>query len=170
MYFNLQSDGKGYGAIIIPDGGYRNPVSVDSLKEEEVGEGIIRNKTHLILSGIDVFNFSVNEVPKNVEDLLAFSNRDRTMIDYFVFHQANRIINEAIRKKLKLEPGQVPYSLQQYGNTSSATIPVTIITQLKQQVEAQPLKMVFSGFGVGLSWSSLFTETDKFVCPALIEV
>lgn len=169
-YFNLQGDGKGYQAIMIPDGGYRNPVTQQSLEEKEVSEGVTRNNTHLILNGIDVFNFSVNEVPKNVEDLLAYCGRERTAVDYFVFHQANRIINEGIRKKLKLEPAQVPYSLQHYGNTSSATIPVTIITQIRQDAESKPLKLVLSGFGVGLSWSSMFIETDGVVCPALIEV
>ncbi|MDZ4845041.1 MAG: ketoacyl-ACP synthase III [Chitinophagales bacterium] len=170
MYFNLQGDGKGFGSIIIPDGGYRNPVTQQSLQNEQISEGIIRNKTQLILHGIDVFNFSVNEVPKNIEELLSFSAADRAKINYFVFHQANRIINEAIRKKLKLDSAQVPYSLQYFGNTSSATIPVTIITQIKKEAESNPLKMVFSGFGVGLSWSSLLVETDGIVCPPLIEV
>lgn len=169
MRFNLQGDGKGFGAIIIPDGGYRNPVTEQSLREEQISEGIIRNKTHLILHGIDVFNFSVNEVPKNIEELLAFTATDKATVDYFVFHQANRIINEAIRKKLKLEEAQVPYSLRNFGNTSSATIPVTIITQIRQQAESKPLRMVLSGFGVGLSWSSLLVETDGIVCPILLE-
>lgn len=170
LYFNLQGDGKGFGAIIIPDGGYRNPVTENSLKEEQISEGIIRNKTHLILHGINVFNFSVNEVPKNIEALLSFTGADRAKIDYFVFHQANRIINESIRKKLKLEPDQVPYSLRDFGNTSSATIPVTVITQIKNEAETKPLKMIFSGFGVGLSWSSMLAETTGMVCPPLIEV
>jgi len=169
MFFNLQGDGKGYQAIIIPDGGYRNPITAQSLKEEKISDGIIRNRTHLILNGLDVFNFSVNEVPKNVNELLAFSGKEKTGIDYFIFHQANLLINESIRRKLKLEPGQVPYSLRDYGNTSSATIPVTIVTQLKNMMESKVLKMVMCGFGVGLSWSSMYVETEKVVCPALIE-
>lgn len=169
MYFNLQGDGKGFEAIIIPDGGYRNPVTEKSLEYHKEGEGITRNKTHLRLNGIDVFNFSVNEVPENVNGLLAFCGRSSSDVDYFIFHQANLIINEAIRKKLKLEPGQTPSSLRNYGNTSSATIPVTAVTQLKNELESKPLKIVMSGFGVGLSWSSVFLETQSIVCPALIE-
>jgi len=169
MYFNLQGNGSGYKAIIIPDGGYRNPVSSKSLEYEQVSEGIIRRKTDLVLNGIDVFNFSVNEVPKNVEELLKFSGRERQGIDYFIFHQANLLINESIRKKLKLEPKQVPYSLRNFGNTSSATIPVTIVTQLKNEITGKPLKMVACGFGVGLSWGSVYAETNRLACPDLIE-
>lgn len=169
MFFNLQGDGKGFHAIIIPDGGYRNPVSPRSMEYEQIGEGIARNKTHLILNGIDVFNFSVNEVPKNVEGLLKFFGKEKSGINYFIFHQANLLINESIRKKLKLQPEQVPYSLADFGNTSSATIPVTILTRLKDEISNKPLKMIFSGFGVGLSWCSAYVETRKIACPPLIE-
>jgi 3-oxoacyl-[acyl-carrier-protein] synthase-3 len=166
----MQGSGKGYKAIIIPDGGYRHPVTNESFIEEKTGEGIIRNRTHLILNGIDVFNFSVNEVPKNTEELLRFAGKEKSAIDYFIFHQANLLINEAIRKKLKLSAEQVPYSLRDFGNTSSATIPVTLVTRLREKISAQPLKMVFSGFGVGLSWSSACIETSPLVCPPLVEV
>ncbi len=170
VYFNLQGDGSGYDAIIIPAGGYRHPVDARALEEQTISEGITRNQTHLILKGIDVFNFSVNEVPANVEALLNFAGKDRAAVNYFLFHQANLIINESIRKKLKLTPEQVPYSLRDFGNTSSATIPVTLITQLRNRLISEKLEMVFSGFGVGLSWSSAYLETEKLVCCELIEV
>ncbi|HXH17973.1 MAG TPA: ketoacyl-ACP synthase III [Chitinophagales bacterium] len=168
LFFNLQGNGKGFEAIMIPDGGYRHPVTEKSLQYQTAGEGIVRNKTHLILNGIDVFNFSVTEVPKNVEELLKFCGKDRTIVDYYLFHQANLLINESIRKKLKLESRQVPYSLRDYGNTSSATIPVTIVSRLREQVSTQPLRMIFSGFGVGLSWGSMYVETDGIVCTDMV--
>lgn len=170
LFFNLKGNGKGYDAIIIPHGGYRYPVTPESLEYEQIGEGIIRNKTHLILNGIDVFNFSVNEVPRNVEELLKTCHMERAEIDYFIFHQANLLINESIRKKLRLEAHQVPYSLRDFGNTSSATIPVTLVTRLREEVVSKPLKLVLSAFGVGLSWGSMFAETDTIVCPPLLEV
>lgn len=169
LFFNLQGNGSGFEAIMIPDGGYRHPVNSQSLEYKQAGEGIIRNRMHLILNGIDVFNFSVNEVPKNIEELLKFSNKEKSAIDYFIFHQANLLINEAIRRKLKLEAGQVPYSLREYGNTSSATIPVTIVTQLKDETGGRSLRMVFSGFGVGLSWGSMYVETNR-IFTDLIEM
>lgn len=170
MCFNLQGDGSGYDSIIIPEGGYRHPFNHESLKYEDQGEGIIRNKTHLILKGIDIYNFSVREVPPNVEKLIRFAGVSKEEVDYYVFHQANKLINEAIRKKLNLQLEQVPYSLKNFGNTSSATIPVTMITELSQQLEVEPLSMVFAGFGVGLSWSSMYLKTEHVVCPPLIEI
>lgn len=170
IYFNLEGNGKGYDAIIIPEGGYRNPFSQSSLDYHELTHGISRNGTHLILKGIDIYNFSVNEVPPNVNKLLEFADIDKDEIDYFVFHQANKLINESIKRKLMLSDQQVPYSLGQLGNTSSATIPVTIVTEIREDVMQGPLKLVFSGFGVGLSWSAAYLQTDGIVCPALIEV
>lgn len=168
MYFNLQSDGGGYEAIIIPDGGYRNPVTEASLKNENHGAGIDRNKTHLILNGIDVFNFSVREVPGNVRSLLEFAGTEPEAVDHFVFHQANLIINQSIRKKLKLDEAKVPLSLPNYGNTSSATIPVTIVSELRNTLGGGPATMLFSGFGVGLSWgSALVTLDDALILPMI---
>ena len=58
----------------------------------------------------------------------------------------------------------------EYGNTSSASIPLTINASLKEEVENKKLKMIFSGFGVGLSWGSVYLETEPFVSPEIIEI
>lgn len=170
IWFNLQSDGKGFKAIIIPGGGYRHPLTEEALMMKKVSEGITRNESHLILNGIDVFNFSIREVPKNVTALLDRLNKQTDQVDHYVFHQANMMINETIRKKLKLEKWQVPYSLKKFGNTSSATIPITMITELYEDMTTKPLSWVVSGFGVGLSWGAAYLETDSLICPPLIEV
>lgn len=170
MYFNLQTDGSGYEAIIIPDGGYRNQPTYESLKLENHGAGIDRSRMHLILNGIDIFNFSIREVPPNVNQLLEYAGTEKENVDQFVFHQANLIINDSIRRKLKLEKEQTPLSLSNYGNTSSATIPVTILSEIRGVVEGQPQTMVFSGFGVGLSWGSALVKTNGIKCLPIIEV
>ena len=144
LWFNLQSDGQGFEAIIIPGGGYRNPITAEALAVKTISEGISRNETHLILNGIDVFNFSIKEVPKNVNALLEALKKSQEEVDYFIFHQANMMINETIRKKLKLEKWQVPYSLEKFGNTSSATIPVTMITELHEELTTKHLSLVVS--------------------------
>lgn len=170
MYFNLQTDGKGYEAIIIPDGGYRNPVTPESLNMENHGPGIDRNRTHLILHGIDIFNFSVREVPPNVLALLDYVDLTTDDIDAYVFHQANLIINESIRKRLKLDKEKVPLSLGQFGNTSSATIPVTMVTNLADALSNGKQKLLLCGFGVGLSWGSALVDFDQVKCLPLITV
>jgi 3-oxoacyl-[acyl-carrier-protein] synthase-3 len=168
MQFNLQSDGAGYEAIIIPDGGLRNPLNDESFVEKEYEGGLHRTKRNLTLEGLDVFNFSLREVAPNIRALYEFTGTDKDSYDYYVFHQANKLMNESIRKKLKLEPEKVPYSLGEFGNTSSASIPLTIVTSLRDQLKPKQ-RFLFSGFGVGLSWGSVAVETEDLVVPALVE-
>lgn len=170
MSFNLQTDGSGYEAIIIPDGGIRNLASADSFKYEKIDEGIERNKYNIALDGMEVFNFSLREVAPNIRSLAEYAGTELEEIDYFVMHQANKIMNESIRKKLKIDPGKHPYSIDEFGNTSSASIPLTIVTELADDVKEKELKMLFSGFGVGLSWGSVILHTDKIFCPAVVEI
>jgi len=170
MSFNLQTDGSGYEAIIIPDGGIRNLATVESFEYEKISEGIERNKYHIALDGMEVFNFSLREVAPNIRALCEYAETPLEYIDYFVMHQANKIMNESIRKKLKINAEKYPYSIVEFGNTSSASIPLTIVTELAEIVRDKELKMLFSGFGVGLSWGSVILETGNIVCPELIEL
>ena len=169
LEFNLQSDGSGHQAIIIPDGGLRNPLNDDSYKEEKIEQGIVRNKRNLKLNGLDVFNFSLKEVTPNINELFTVYNIKKEDIDYYIFHQANLLMNESIRKKLRIEKEKVPYSLSKYGNTSSASIPLTIVSELNKEVTSAPLNMVLCGFGVGLSWGSVVVSTKNIICPEVIE-
>jgi 3-oxoacyl-[acyl-carrier-protein] synthase-3 len=171
MHFNLQTDGSGYKAIIIPDGGIRNLASRDSsFNEEEISEGIIRTPYDIALDGMAVFQFSLREVGPNVNELLNYSGKQLSDIDYFVFHQANRLMNESIRKKMGIPAEKYPYSMEIYGNTSSASIPLTINHALREQVSSGKLKLLLSGFGVGLSWGSVFVETSDVICPEILEI
>lgn len=170
MCFNLQSDGSGYQAIIIPDGGMRNYPTKKSFDYKSYGKGIIRNKLQIALDGYAVFNFSLREVAPNINALLNFYHKKIEEIDYFLFHQANLLINDSIRKKLKLPVEKVPVSLKKYGNTSSASIPVTAVTQLGREVLKNQNKLLLSGFGVGLSWGSVYLETKDLCCPETIEI
>ena len=97
-----------------------------------------------------------------------YLNRTESDYDYLVMHQANLLMNETIRKKLKIPAEKVPYSLADYGNTSSASIPLTIVSQLAERAK-QPARWLFSGFGVGLSWGCVSLQTDHLVCPPVIE-
>ena len=170
MHFDFGSDGRGYEAIMIPDGGLRNPVGPQSLEVVKIDEGISRNRCQLILDGVEIFNFSIREVPKTVRSLMALANKTVDDVDAFVFHQANFFMNDLIRKKLKVPEEKVPYSLRDYGNTSSASIPLTMVVQLRDRLTSGKFSMVLSGFGVGLSWASAYIETNGIVCPPLVEV
>lgn len=168
MHFNLGSDGKGKDAIIIPDGGLRNPLNDDSFIEHEISPGIVRSKRNLHLSGLDIMNFSLREVPKNIKELLESTGSSTDDVDYFVLHQANKLINDSIRKKLKQEPDKFPYTLGKYGNTSSASIPLTIVSELSSTLKGENT-LLLCGFGVGLSWGSALAKTKDVACPNIVE-
>lgn len=170
MDFNLQSDGAGAEAIKINDGGMRSPLTADSFIETEIEKGIIRSNRDLSLNGLEIFNFSLREVAPNINALLAYNSTTVADYDQFVFHQANKLMNETIRKKLKVDPEKMPYSLGEYGNTSSASIPLTIVSELREKVKEGKTSFLMSGFGTGYSWGSVTLQTDTLVCPPVIEV
>lgn len=169
MNFSLQSDGSGYEAIIVREGGMRKPFTVDSFTLVEKEKGISRASRNLELNGMAVYDFSVSEVPKNITAFFQNTTTTPDSYDYFVMHQANLLMNETIRKKLKFPPEKVPYTLPIYGNTSSASIPLTITSQLKDKV-AGTTRFLASGFGVGLSWATVSFQTKGLVCPEIIEL
>ena len=77
-------------------------------------------------------------------------------------------MNEKIRKKLKLTEEQVPYSISKFGNTSSATIPLTIVSELRDEVQNNDMNIIMCGFGIGLSWGTMFLKTKKIVCTEIL--
>ncbi len=169
MQFNLQTDGSGYEAIIIPDGGVRNLLSKKSFNIKKYGEGIYRSRLHIALNGIEVFNFSLREVVPNIKTTLKHFNRQLDEFDYLLFHQANRLINETLRKMLKVDPARIPYSLHDFGNTSCSSIPLTMVTQIREGLSGKPQKLLLSAFGIGLSWGTVLIETDGIVVPEFTE-
>lgn len=170
LNFNLNSDGSGHKAIIVPDGGSRNLINTNSLIKKNISEGITKCALNLSLSGIEIFNFSLSKVPPLIHDFL---NENKTSIndyDYFVFHQANLLINESIRKKLNLTIDKVPYSIRNFGNTSSASIPLTIVSELNNEIQTRPLSFACVGFGVGLSWGVVSFKTNKIITLPVLEI
>ncbi|MBL4594244.1 MAG: ketoacyl-ACP synthase III, partial [Flavobacteriales bacterium] len=168
--FNLKSDGAGYETIIIRDGGIRNKVKPSSFDVKEISPGINRCDLDLEIDGLEVFNFSVTKVPKLIQETLEHTKSTSEDYDYFVMHQANLLMNEAIRRKLKINKEQTPYSLKDYGNTSSASIPLTICSQLNNEMEQKENKMLLCGFGVGLSWATLSIKCSPMICLPVITV
>lgn len=168
--FHLATDGSGKDAIIIPDGGYRNPVSQESLKYIDYGNGEVRTRLHALMDGMSVFSFAITKAPKSVKLLCEKYHINLDSIDCFTFHQANKLITDKIRKKLKIDESKCPNSMEFFGNTSCATIPLTLVTQRKQQLMSQKLNHIGCAFGVGLSWGSIYFKTKEIIVPDLIEL
>lgn len=170
MFFEFGTDGSGYKAIIVPDGGSRNPVNQGSFIVKNYGNGVKRSRLHEGLDGLEVFSFGILRAPQSVNTLLDNFGISKDNIDYFLFHQANKFLVERIRKKLNIPAEKVPYNISDFGNTSCATIPLLMVTNLKDELTKKRLNLLLCGFGVGLSWGSAFVSTDRIICPDLIEI
>jgi 3-oxoacyl-[acyl-carrier-protein] synthase-3 len=169
-YFSLNSDGSKSDLIKIDAGGYRNPSNEETTKEKVVDEhGNIRTDEHGYMNGADVFNFVLREIPKNIKQTLSFANTELGDLDFYVFHQANKFMNDYLAKKLKLDIAKVPSSIHKYGNTSSVSIPITIVDQLKDQLNT-PKKILLCGFGVGMSWATAVLATKHIKISDIVEV
>ncbi|PKD43242.1 ketoacyl-ACP synthase III [Rhodohalobacter barkolensis] len=171
-YFSLNSDGSRQDLIKMDAGGYRNPSTPETLKEKVVDEyGNIRTDEHGYMNGADVFNFAIREIPKDIRHTLEYAGADKEDIDFFVLHQANIYMNNYLGKKLKLDSDKMPISLDRFGNTSSVSIPLTIVSELKDELKGEKQKkLLLCGFGVGMSWASAVINTSKVHISSLVEV
>lgn len=165
LEFNFGSRGKDYKAIWAKDGGMKKPLTEDSLKYVVYGENKVRRPIDVSMDGMNVFSFGFSTAPKSVNALCENFNIDIDSIDYLVLHQANHYLNEKIRKKLKVPSEKVPYSIKNYGNTGSPSIPLTLVSQCGDDIRNKPLDIIACAFGVGLAWGSVHFKTNKIVCP-----
>ena len=168
MVFRLGSDGAAFKAIYTKDGGFRNPVTEQSLKMETVSEGVVRQSNHLSMNGQAVFTFGLSTVASEIKALMSSQQVTEHEIDHIVLHQANQLLNDSIVRKVGFDRTKAPSSLHDFGNTSCATVPLTLVTQLGEQLAAGRKTMLLSGFGVGLSWGNVILTTENIVCPKLI--
>ena len=115
-----------------------------------------------------MLSFSTQRVPPAVTRLLEYAGAPVESVDYFLFHQANRMINETIRKKLRLPEEKVPMTLHDFGNTSGASIPVTMTARIREPLASGRKRLLMSGFGIGLSWGTALIEIEGAKFPELI--
>lgn len=170
MYFDMNSDGSGYKAIIQPVGGHREPIGLQHLvPHRESPDDFLQWPGAFKLDGPAVLSFSTQQVPVSVAKLLDYASTPKEDIDYFVFHQANKLINETIRKKLGLVAEKVPTSLHDFGNTSGASLPITMTARIREALEADRKRLLLSGFGIGLSWGTCLLEIEGAKFPELIQ-
>ncbi len=150
--FLLMSDGEGENAVKIYSS-MRNPITADSLVEKEREDGNIRTDLEVFMDGMDVFNFAMRVVPKGIKEIISITNSSLDDVDYLVFHQANKFMTDFFTKKLKFAPNKVPYCIQKYGNTSSCSVALTIVSELEGKLK-ESKDVIMCGFGAGLSWAT----------------
>lgn len=149
--FILGTDGSGYKNLIVPNGGLRNRYDVNA-KEIDDNSGSIRTDNNLYMNGPEIFNFTIKAVPKVVSEALVKNNVTLDDLDYVIFHQANKYMNEYLRKKINIPKEKFYLNLLHTGNTVSTTIPIAIKDALDNKLSKKGDKVLLVGFGVGYSW------------------
>lgn len=152
--FSLNSDGSRADLIMIPAGGYRKMSSAETVVEKVVDEfGNMRSDEQGYMRGGDVFNFVIREIPRDIKNTLGLTEKTVDDFDYVVFHQANNFINSYIMKKMKLDANKIPSTIAKFGNTSSVSVPLTIVSELQGKLNGQK-QVLLSAFGVGMTWAT----------------
>ena len=166
-HFVLGADGAGAEAIIVRQGGARQPAG--ALTEHMDADGNRRHDANLAMNGPDVFGFTLREVPAAVQAVLRHAGYAPESLDALVLHQANRFILSTLAKKIGVPEARTPMGVvERYGNQSSASIPCALVDELGARLTAGPLKVAGCGFGVGLSWGAFAGELGPLtVAPIL---
>lgn len=146
--FVLGTDGAGHRHIMIPAGGFRESGNAGA---------------NLSMNGAEVFEFTLREVPPMIDAVLAASGWTADDIDAFVFHQANRFLLDHLAKKMKLPADKMMMALDEFGNTSSASIPIAMARTLSCRLGERRLRLALAGFGVGWSWAAATLECGPIV-------
>jgi 3-oxoacyl-[acyl-carrier-protein] synthase-3 len=162
------TDGDGAEHLIIRAGGIRQPLVPPALPHAPEVQAKLFKDARLHLNGTEVFNFTLRQVPGLIEGILAEAGIRAEDVDYFLFHQANAFMLSHLRKKARLPEDKVPLAMEHYGNTSSASIPLTIAARLSDRFQT-PKSLVLMGFGVGWSWGALRIDVGPIPPPAIVE-
>ena len=165
MHFVLGTDGAGAEAIRVGQGGARQPSG--DLVEQTDADGNRRHAANLCMNGADVFSFTLREVPTAIATVLHQAGWEAAKTDALVLHQANTFILQSLGKKTGYAESQVPTgAFERYGNQSSASIPAALVEGFGDRLEAESLRVVGCGYGVGLSWGAFAGEIGPItVCP-----
>jgi len=167
LYGQIYHDGSGAHAIMIPAGGMKEPIHEEQLKEFTDNDGNIRAATNLVMRGRDVFNFTQSIVAPFLKEMYSIA-RD-FMVKRVYIHQANEFIIKKIRQKLELDKVTLPSDvILNYGNSSSATIPISIVEDHNCSSDTGEIILI-SGFGVGLTWGAAFLKIDNNFKQLLIK-
>ena len=145
-FYILGSDASGERNLIVPNSRFSKNVMKDDPRM------IGRKHDYLFMDGAEVFNFTLRNVPRLVSAAREISGDN---LDYYLFHQANKFMLDHLVKKMKINSDVAPINIDQYGNTSSVSIPLLMTMALQEKIKDKPsTKIGMFGFGVGYSWAA----------------
>lgn len=162
--------GDGAGAAVLKADGLPEELTVpcvlhaDGNKGESLtcslghGKDKVPYDEYYRMDGRAIFKFAAKKVPEVIHEVLDMSGHTADEIDYFVLHQANKRIIEAIAKRLHQDESKFPMNIMDNGNISSACIPI-LLDELNRKGMLKPgMKLVLAGFGAGLTWGGFYLE------------
>lgn len=168
MNFKFWVDGAGYQAVWAKHGGMRFPADSSSVEDIAIEPGIIRKGTDMVVNGMDVFAFAIKQPPRAIREMIEEFNINIKSLDYLLLHQANKFIDEKIRKSLGIPAEKVPYCLNDYGNVTSASIPLTMVTRCTDNLKSKSCHILACGFGVGLAWATMEFRCGSIAIPSMV--
>lgn len=171
IYANIKMDGTGAFALNIPAGGFRMPSTAETAELKEDAAGNFRALDNLVMKGDDVFNFVQREVPLMIEHLMEEAQITKDDVDYYMFHQPNKFMLHKLADKLEIPYEKMPANIvENFGNASGVTVPTNISYNLGDQIVNGSKKVCMAGFGVGLTWSSIYMELGYLKFNQIIEM
>lgn len=167
-YFGFDTDGSKRDVLTVGLG-FRNPVSLESLEYKIFPDGSKRRSIDMSMDGQAVFNYVVQRVSKIFEEFMNEISIDPSGIDYLVLHQANAFMLRQLARKTGFSLDKVPMSMNEYGNTSSPSIPLNIVSRIEDVITQKKSRMLLSGFGAGLATGIVSLDVGKCLCPGVME-
>lgn len=155
--FVFGTDGSGAEKLIVKTGGAREKVDY-AAEEIEDASGNRRTKNNVFMSGPDIFNFTLDIVPKTMDEVCRKNGLTRDEVDFFVFHQANKFMLDTIRKVNMIPRDKFYIDFEDVGNTVSSTIPIALRRAQDNGIIHNGAKVMLMGFGVGLSWAGTIVK------------
>ena len=168
-YFVTGTDGAGAAHLQIPAGQFRVPSTEVTRATLAREGGNQRSDEQLYMNGPEIFSFTLREVPGMINAALTAASWGMDEPYAYVFHQANRYMIDYLVKRMKLPADSVVLQLENFGNTSSASIPLTICAGLSERLARGPARLVLAGFGVGYSWATVALTVDRPLIEPVIE-
>lgn len=170
MFFRVGTDGSGQNHLIVPAGAGRLPHSPATATEVQGDDGNVRSLDNLHMNGAEVFIFTLSKLPGLLNATATDAQWAINDIAAVVLHQANQFMLKHVAKSAKIPFDKIPISLDMFGNTSSASIPITLVTRVRSHLSTGPLRLLLGGWGVGWSWATAAIVTDGIFVPELLEV
>ena len=170
MLFDIGTKSDDAELLVKPYGGFRSPYTAKTLQYVlDLRSGASSDFDDAgKMDGMGVFSFAITKPPKSIKKLCAEYSIELDAVDNLFLHQANKIILENLAKRLKMPIEKVPSCLKDYGNTTSVSIPLTMVTERGSQLETIHQRNLACAFGTGMAWGTVFFETQNIVVPKLI--